>query len=229
MYQEKSAADRTATAAGPTPQGLSAFWMPFTANRQFKQAPRLLARADGMYFRTPEGREVLDGVAGLWCVNAGHNRPKIVQAIQRQAAELDYAPPFNMAHPLAFELAGKLAQIAPAGLDKVFYHQLGLRIGRDRAQDGDCLPPGARRRIAHPADRPRARLPRRQLRRHLGRRHRRQPAHVRPDAGRGRPHPPHPRCGAQLRSAAGSRSTAPSWPTTSSGWWRCTMRRRSRR
>jgi beta-alanine--pyruvate transaminase len=104
---------------------LDAFWMPFTANRQFKKAPRLLARASGMYFWTPEGRQILDACAGLWCVNAGHNRPKIVEAIQRQAAELDFAPPFNMAHPLAFELAERLVEITPHGLSKVFYTNSG--------------------------------------------------------------------------------------------------------
>ena len=104
---------------------LDAYWMPFTANRQFKQAPRLLARADRMHFWTPEGRPVLDGIAGLWCVNAGHARPRIVQAIQAQAAELDFAPPFNMGHPLAFELAGRLVEIAPKGLNKVFYTNSG--------------------------------------------------------------------------------------------------------
>jgi beta-alanine--pyruvate transaminase len=104
---------------------LDAYWMPFTANRQFKKAPRLLAKASGMHFWTPEGREILDGIAGLWCVNAGHARPKIVQAIQQQAAELDFAPPFQMAHPKAFELAERLAAIAPAGLNKVFFTNSG--------------------------------------------------------------------------------------------------------
>src|SRR5512138_1878755 len=94
----------------------SAYWMPFTANRQFKKAPRLLARADGMHFWTPEGRQILDAIAGLWCVNAGHGRPKIVQAIQAQAAEMDFAPPFNMGHPKAFELAEALVQITPPGM-----------------------------------------------------------------------------------------------------------------
>ncbi|HEU6453942.1 MAG TPA: aspartate aminotransferase family protein [Roseateles sp.] len=104
---------------------LDAYWMPFTANRQFKQAPRLLTQADGMFFRDDKGREVLDGIAGLWCVNAGHNRPKIVQAIQDQAAELDFAPPFQMAHPKAFELAERLAAITPAGLNRVFFTNSG--------------------------------------------------------------------------------------------------------
>ncbi|MFG6466718.1 aspartate aminotransferase family protein [Roseateles sp. BYS87W] len=104
---------------------LDAYWMPFTANRQFKQAPRLLTQADGMFFRDDKGREVLDGIAGLWCVNAGHNRPKIVQAIQQQAAELDFAPPFQMGHPKAFELAERLAQIAPAGMNRVFFTNSG--------------------------------------------------------------------------------------------------------
>jgi beta-alanine--pyruvate transaminase len=104
---------------------MEAFWMPFTANRQFKKAPRLLARAAGMHYWTPEGREILDGVAGLWCVNAGHARPKIVQAIAAQAAEMDYAPPFQMGHPQAFELAERLVALAPPGLDKVFFTNSG--------------------------------------------------------------------------------------------------------
>ena len=105
--------------------GMDAFWMPFTANRQFKQEPRLLAKAAGMHFWTPEGREVLDGIAGLWCVNAGHARPKIVKAIAEQAQELDFAPPFNMGHPKAFELAEKLVELTPPGLNKVFYTNSG--------------------------------------------------------------------------------------------------------
>lgn len=97
------------------------FWMPFTANRQFKARPRLLSSAQGMYYRSDDGREILDGTAGLWCVNAGHNHPKIVQAIQNQAAQLDYAPCFQMAHPIAFQAASRLAKIAPKGLDRVFF------------------------------------------------------------------------------------------------------------
>ncbi|MDI4633383.1 aspartate aminotransferase family protein [Pelomonas sp. V22] len=104
---------------------LDAYWMPFTANRQFKKAPRLLTRADGMYFTDDKGRQILDGIAGLWCVNAGHNRPKIVKAIQDQAAELDFAPPFQMGHPKAFELAERLVQLTPDGLNKVFYTNSG--------------------------------------------------------------------------------------------------------
>jgi beta-alanine--pyruvate transaminase len=106
-------------------QSLDAYWMPFTANRQFKKAPRLFTKASGMHFWTDDGRQVLDGIAGLWCVNAGHARPKIVKAIQQQAAELDYAPPFQMAHPKAFELAGKVAKLTPTGLDKVFFTNSG--------------------------------------------------------------------------------------------------------
>ena len=106
-------------------RNLDAFWMPFTANRQFKKAPRMLVRAEGMHYWDADGRQILDGVAGLWCVNAGHGRPKIVQAIQAQAAELDYAPPFQMGHPKAFELAERLAAIAPAGMGKVFFTNSG--------------------------------------------------------------------------------------------------------
>ena len=104
---------------------LSAFWMPFTPNRQFKLAPRMLDHASGMYFHTPEGRPVLDATAGLWCVNAGHCRPSIVAALQAQAAELDYAPPFQFAHPKAFTLASRLAALAPGDLDHVFFCNSG--------------------------------------------------------------------------------------------------------
>jgi beta-alanine--pyruvate transaminase len=104
---------------------MDAYWMPFTANRQFKKAPRLLAKSKDMHFWTPEGREILDGVAGLWCVNAGHARPKIVQAIAQQAGELDYAPPFQMGHPKAFALAEAVAKISPAGMNKVFFTNSG--------------------------------------------------------------------------------------------------------
>jgi beta-alanine--pyruvate transaminase len=104
---------------------MDAYWMPFTANRQFKQSPRLIARAEGMHLWTPEGRRVLDAAAGLWCVNAGHGRPRIVEAIRAQAGEMDFAPPFNMSHPKAFELAGRLAAIAPADLNRVFYANSG--------------------------------------------------------------------------------------------------------
>jgi len=106
-------------------KNLDAYWMPFTANRQFKKSPRLLTRADGMYFTDDKGRQILDGIAGLWCVNAGHNRPRIVHAIQQQAAELDFAPPFQMAHPKAFELAERLVELTPPGLNKVFYTNSG--------------------------------------------------------------------------------------------------------
>ena len=90
--------------SSPAPKraALEAFWMPFTANRQFKSAPRLLARAEGMYYWTPEGRQVLDGCAGLWCVNAGHGRREITEAVATQIAVMDYAPPFQMGHPIAF-------------------------------------------------------------------------------------------------------------------------------
>ena len=104
---------------------LEHFWMPFTANRAFKAAPRLLARAEGMYYRTPDGREMLDGTAGLWCVNAGHARRPIVEAVQKQAATMDYAPPFSMAHPLAFEAATAVAGLAPAGMQRVFFTNSG--------------------------------------------------------------------------------------------------------
>ena len=108
-----------------TPNDLSAFWMPFTANRQFKKAPRMFVGAKDMHYTTSDGRKVLDGTAGLWCVNAGHCRPKIVAAIAEQAAEMDYAPAFQMGHPKAFELANALVNIAPEGLNHVLYTNSG--------------------------------------------------------------------------------------------------------
>jgi len=104
---------------------LDAFWMPFTANRQFKAAPRLLARAEGMYYWTNDGREVLDGVAGLWCVNAGHGRREITDAVTKQLNTMEFAPTFQMGHPIAFELANRLAKIAPPGLDRIFFTNSG--------------------------------------------------------------------------------------------------------
>lgn len=104
---------------------LSQFWMPFTANRQYKASPRLLVAAKGNYYTSHDGRQVLDGTAGLWCCNAGHGDPRIVSAIQEQAATLDYAPSFQMGHPAAFEVASRLTQMAPEGFDKVFFCSSG--------------------------------------------------------------------------------------------------------
>ncbi|MPR07927.1 aspartate aminotransferase family protein [Microvirga tunisiensis] len=104
---------------------LESYWMPFTANRQFKASPRLLTRAEGMYYTSDDNRQILDGTAGLWCVNAGHGRSEIADAVGRQLSTMDYAPSFQMGHPIAFEFAERLAEIAPggpsAGLDRVFF------------------------------------------------------------------------------------------------------------
>ena len=104
---------------------LSAFWMPFTANRQYKDAPRLLVEASGMYYRTVDGDSVLDGTAGLWCCNLGHAREEITEAVARQLATLDFAPTFQMGHPLPFRLAAALAEFAPPGLDRIFFTNSG--------------------------------------------------------------------------------------------------------
>ena len=169
------------------PNDLRAFWMPFTANRQFKKAPRLFVSADRMHYTTADGREVLDGTAGLWCCNAGHNRPKIVEAIQKQAAQLDYSPAFQMSHPKTFELANRIIDIAPDGIDHVFYTNSGsesvdtalkIAVAYHRAR-GE----GQRTRLIGR----RARLSRREFRRHLSRRHGRQPPGVWLAAQRRRP------------------------------------------
>ena len=109
----------------PNEAVLDSYWMPFTANRQFKAAPRLLSSAAGMHYTTTDGRTVLDGTAGLWCVNAGHGRRQIASAVERQLSTLDFAPSFQMGHPIAFDFAERLAEIAPGGpgnrLDRIFF------------------------------------------------------------------------------------------------------------
>jgi beta-alanine--pyruvate transaminase len=107
------------------PAQLEAYWMPFTMNRHFKQNPQLFTRASGMYYTTNDGRQVLDGIAGLWCVNAGHCRQEIVTAVKAQAEKLDYASSFNIGHPMAFEAASSLSSLLPKGLDYVFFGNSG--------------------------------------------------------------------------------------------------------
>ena len=114
------------TAATTTiPNDLEAFWMPFTSNRQFKKAPRLMVSAKGMYFTSHDGRQILDGTAGLWCVDAGHTHEKIVAAVRSQVGELDFVGSFQTGHPKSFELANKLTNLAPDGLDHVFFTNSG--------------------------------------------------------------------------------------------------------
>ena len=107
------------------PNDLEAFWMPFTANRAFKKRPRMIARAKDLHYYTPEGRPILDATAGLWCCNAGHNRQPIVEAIHKQASELDFSPTFQYGHPKVFQLASRIAQLAPGDLDHVFFCNSG--------------------------------------------------------------------------------------------------------
>tara|TARA_Y100000768_G_C23977069_1_gene683611 strand:- start:454 stop:1773 length:1320 start_codon:yes stop_codon:yes gene_type:complete len=104
---------------------LDNYWLPFTPNKKFKADPRLLVSAKGMYYKSDDGKEILDGISGLWCCNAGHCHPKIVSAVQNQVAELDYATAFNMSHPKAFELAEKISELTPKGLDRVFFGNSG--------------------------------------------------------------------------------------------------------
>jgi beta-alanine--pyruvate transaminase len=107
------------------PNDLDSYWMPFTANRQFKARPRLMVSAEGMYYRSTDGRKILDGTAGLWCVNAGHGRREIAEAVQRQLVTLDYAPAFQMGHPAIFEAASRIAALLPGDLDHVFFGNSG--------------------------------------------------------------------------------------------------------
>ncbi len=109
----------------PIPNDLEAFWMPFSPNRAFKADPRMVVKGEGVHYWTADGRQILDGISGLWCVNAGHGRPEIAEAIAAQALELDYAPSYQVAHPRAFELANRVAAMMPDGLDHVFFTNSG--------------------------------------------------------------------------------------------------------
>ena len=109
----------------PMPNDLESLWLPFTPNRQFKQHPRVVARAKGLYYKTPDGRDILDSSAGLWCANLGHCHPKVVEAIQKAVATLDFAPTFQFAHTPVFELASRVAHEMPADLDRVFFTNSG--------------------------------------------------------------------------------------------------------
>ncbi len=173
------------------PNDLEAWWLPFTANRSFKQNPRMIARAKGMYYYTPEGREVIDGAAGLWCCNAGHNRDEITAAIQKQAAELDYSPAFQFGHSGGFAIASRIAQLAPGDLDHVFFCNSGSEAVDTALKIALAYWNVTRPGQPHAPDRPRARLSRRRLRRHLGRRHRQEPPVLRHASGRRRPSAAH--------------------------------------
>lgn len=107
------------------PNDLENFWIPFTSNRAFKKAPRLLVSAKGMYYKSHDGRDILDGSAGLWCVNIGHGRAEVVEAVKAQAETLEYAPPFQFGQPLAFEVAQKVSKITPTGMDRIFFGNSG--------------------------------------------------------------------------------------------------------
>jgi beta-alanine--pyruvate transaminase len=120
-----SSTPNTQPAGKPSRPSLDELWMPFTANRSFKSAPRMIVSAKGMYYTTDDGRQILDGTAGLWCVNAGHCREPITEAIRRQAGILDYSPPFQLGNPLAFELANRVTKLLPQGIDRVFFGNSG--------------------------------------------------------------------------------------------------------
>ncbi|MEX2409433.1 MAG: aminotransferase class III-fold pyridoxal phosphate-dependent enzyme, partial [Rhodovibrionaceae bacterium] len=108
-----------------TPNDLDSYWMPFTWNRNFKKHPMLLASAKDMHYTTVNGQQVLDGTAGLWCCNAGHSRERIVKAVQQTVEHLDYAPSFQLGHPLPFELASRLTTLLPKSFDHVFFCNSG--------------------------------------------------------------------------------------------------------
>ena len=133
------------------PNDLAAHWMPFTANRAFKKAPRLLAGAKDMHYFTVDGRKIIDAASGMWCTNAGHGRTQISEAIAKQAAALDYAPPFQFGIPQAFELASRIADLAPEGPRPRVLLQFRLGGRRYRAEDRARLSPDSAARAPAPA------------------------------------------------------------------------------
>ena len=169
------------------PNDLEAFWLPFTPNRAFKKKPRLISRSKDMHYFTPEGRAILDASAGLWCCNAGHNREPVVEAIRAQAGTLDFSPNFQFGHPLAFQLASRLADLAPGDLDHVFFANSGSEAVDTALKIAIAYHNVRGAGLAPAADRPRARLSRRRLRRHQRRRHGQQPQVFRLAACRNRP------------------------------------------
>ena len=229
MARANSTAEKIAP-QGLTANNLEAFWMPFTANRQFKKAPRMFVARQGHalhHRRRPPGAR-RHGRPLVRAMPATAARRSSRRSPSRRRARLCAGLPDG---PSEGVRAGQRAwsTYCPQGLDHVLLHQLRLGIGRDRAQDRARLSPRPGRGRALPPDRPRARLSRRQFRRHLGRRHRHQPQDVRHAADRRRPHPPHPRPRAGTPSPAASRSMAPSSPTISSASSRCTTPRPSPR
>lgn len=127
----------SAVAAGR--DDLEAYWLPFSGNRQFKTNPRMIVAAEGCYYRDSDGRRVFDAMSGLWCCGFGHSRPEIAEAVNRQLRELDYSPAFQFGHPLVFELANRVKEMTPAGLDYVFFYQLRVRVGGHGSENGEGL------------------------------------------------------------------------------------------
>jgi hypothetical protein len=199
---------------------LDAFWMPFTPNRRFKAHPRMLSSAKDMHYRTPEGREILDATSGLWCVNAGHDRPA--------SARRSRSRPPRWTTRRASTWATRWPSPSPASWPRSrprpgpdLLHQQRLGVGRHRPEDRAGLPPRPGQGDQDPADRPRARLSRRRLRRHLGGRHPQEPDVFRLPADRRRPPAPHPRRGRKPVRQGEPEHGATS-PTTWSGSSPCT-------
>jgi beta-alanine--pyruvate transaminase len=205
---------------------LEAYWMPFTANRQFKKNPRLLVRAKGVHYWSHDGRQVLDGTSGLWCVNAGHARPEIADAVRERLLELDYAPGFQMGHPKVFELASRVTALAPQGLDHVFFTNSGsesvetalkiaLAYHRVKGEGGRTRLIG-RERGYHGVNFGGISVGGMVAKKQFG------------TLLAGVDHLRHTHDSRRTRFRAACPSLARSLPTILSGWWRCMTRRRSR-
>ncbi len=213
----------------PVIDDLSSFWMPFTANRQFKAAPRLLeSRERHVLPPARTAAKCSTAAPGLWCVNAGHGRDEDRRArCTKQLSTLDFAPTFQMGHPLAFESGHAVAELMPEGLDRIFFTELGFRIRRYRAENRARLSPLARRSAAHALDRPRARLSRRRasaaFRSAASRRTaRRFPARCCRPSITCRTRTTSSRTRSRRVSRRGARTSRTNWNASS----RCTMRRR---
>ena len=199
---------------------LEYYWMPFTANREFKAHPRIFVRGEGVHYWNHEGQQVLDGSSGLFCCAAGHGRREIADAVANQIMELDYSPPFQGAHPAQFELARRVAALTPEGIDKVFFTNSGSESVDTAIKISPGLPPRPRRGSAHAHGVAGAGLPRRQHRWHQSQRSGEESRGLRRRHGRRRSHAPH-MAWPRIVLPRVSPSTAPSSPTISSASPRC--------
>ena len=223
--------DQAATALRDRPAAdlsLDEYWMPFTPNRDFKSDPKMVVRAEGMYYWNERGERLIDASSGLFCVNAGHGRKEIADAVGAQLRELDFVAPFTRGHPKQFELASRVAELTPGDLNRIFFVNSGSEAVDSAMKVALAYHQARGQAGPHDVHLARARVSRRQLRRRGAVRHREQPPPLRPGRRRRRAHAPHAPEG-ELLHARARPSTAPISPTTCCASSTCTAPRTSPR